>query len=174
MQAATEQAIEAWLSGGNGAGHQSDIGGEHKSDDIAQKSTATDVDPVQLPTVQSKLLQVSIPAEDVPWVRKLLAVRHSKKPGLPAAIENNINEFVWADLAYDELQRHKSPLVSAPRAGAGERGGPPKELAPTNGIGEYPRRSSGRPRRAKPRLDAIEEADRGSEEGKKDAPGKAG
>jgi hypothetical protein len=172
---AYQEALEAWLSGAGldkSIGTVGDIDFTKKNAGSGAESSTVPVAPEPKSDIKSDLLQVT--ESDEPWVRKLLQVLHSAKPGLATAIQNNMNEFAWADEAWNELKGLKSPPVSAPSAGAGERGGPPKELTPTDGIGEHPRRSPRRPRRAKPRLDAIEEIDRESEKGKKDAPRKTG
>lgn len=142
---------------------------------IATKGSDQSVDSVQIPKVKSGgEVQMSIPKADEPWVKKLLKVLHSEKQGLPTALENNMLEFEWADKAYDELRKHKSPLVSAQATGAGRRRAAPGELTRIAGDRST---GSGHPG-GTPAITrggaAIEKAQRIRQKGEKDAPGKTG
>lgn len=141
---------------------------------MAPKGGTTSVDSAEPPKLNSGERQVTVQDDDAPWIDKLLTVRHSQKPGLPTAVENNLNEFVWADLAYDELKRQKSPLVSTQATGASERGAAPAQFARAAGDRMPGTGNSAPPRDLDQAMDEIEAAQREREKGKKVTPRKTG
>lgn len=141
---------------------------------LTKKSNSPFIDSAVSPRLDSGVSEIAVPEDDAPWVHKLLTVRHSKKPGLPTAVENNLNEFVWADLAFNELQKHKSPLVSFPAAGAGGRGAAPAKLARVTGDRSHGSGDPGPQGDLDPAMDTLEENQRERQKGKKNAPGKTG
>lgn len=138
----------------------------------------TDVVPaiVDSPRHQVKSGPHQIEVSEAEWesINLLLRVLRSHKPGLPTALQNNMHEFAWANEAWSELQKAKSPLVSEARGRARERGRPAEELATPAGAGRDPGRAGTRATTARERLDALEEADKERERGKKRTPGGAG
>jgi hypothetical protein len=171
---AYQEALEAWLSG---AGLDKSIGTVGDID-FTKKNAGNGAESNTVPValgpnsdIKSDLLQVT--ESDEPWVRKLLQVLHSAKPGLATAIQNNMNEFVWADEAWNELKGLKSLPVSAPTAGAGGRGAAPTKLTGAAGDRSLGNGDPAQARDLDAAIDALEANKREREKGKKDAHGKA-
>lgn len=105
-----------------------------------------------------KSLTAKATEADIPWLERLLQILHSRKPGLPTAVQNNLHEFAWADEAWSELEKRNSPLVSPAAAGARERGAAPPKLATLAETPGDPPGPGSRATRAGQKLDAVEEA----------------
>lgn len=122
--------------------------------------------------LQSGLSQIAVPEADIPWIELLLRIRHSRKPGLPVALQNNLHEFAWADEAWEKLSEREAPPVSAAAAGTGRRRDAPSELPAVIGAGGHRAGDEERTSNVGARLDALEKAKEASDHRAEPAPRK--